>query len=188
MNSLAKFRHFLRFLAAIALVATLLQTPGHAITVSDEDRVKAAFVFNFIKFVEWPETSFKNPAASLNVCVWGSEADADSMVGLQRKTAKQRELKVVAVNAAEELAACHVLFLTRNSRSSYRTVLRSIADKSVLTVSDIAGFAQSGGLIGLFKSDNQMRFAINVEATQRSGLRMSAQLLKFGKIVSGGGH
>lgn len=157
-------------------------------TVSDEDRVKAAFVFNFIKFVEWPENSFGSAEASLNVCVWGTETDAASMMGLHQKTAKQRTLKVVAVNGTGELAQCHVLFLTQRSRNSFKNVLRSIADRKILSVSDITGFARHGGLIGLFKSDDQMRFAINVEATQRSGLRMSSQLLKFGRIVSGGGN
>lgn len=184
---MTKIRHFIRYLVAIALFASVPHTPGYAIAVSDEDRVKAAFVFNFIKFVEWPEESFKNSNASLNVCVWGSEADAASMMGLHQKTAKQRTLMVVTVNGIGELGQCHVLFLTRNSRSSFKDVLRSIAHKKILSVSDIADFARNGGLIGLFKSDDQMRFAINVEATQRSGLRMSSQLLKFGKIVSGGG-
>lgn len=181
-------RHISRYLAAIALIASILHTPGYARTVSDEDRVKAAFVFNFIKFVEWPEGSFDNSTASLNVCVWGNEADAASMMGLDQKTAKQRTLKVVAVSGTGDLARCHVLFLTRRSRGSFKNILRSIADKKILSVSDIAGFAPNGGQIGLFKADDQMRFAINVEATQRSGLRMSSQLLKFGKIVSGGSN
>lgn len=154
--------------------------------MSDENRVKAAFVFNFIKFVEWPDTSFKSSGSPLNVCVWGDQVDSDAMKVLDRKTAKQRQLKVMAVQNPAGLAKCHVLFLTRKSRDTFRTVLRSVADKNILTVSDIDKFAQSGGLIGLFKADDQMRFAINVEATQRAGLRMSSQLLKFGRIVSGG--
>lgn len=181
-------RHLIRLLAAITLFASILHVPGHARTVSDEDRVKAAFVFNFIKFVEWPEESFRNADAPLNVCVWGSNADTNSMKGLDKKTAKQRKLKVRAVNATEDLAQCHVLFLTRSSRNSFKDVLRSIANKKILSVSDIGNFASNGGLIGLFKTGDQVRFAINVEATQRSGLRMSSQLLKFGKIVSGGGN
>lgn len=166
----------------------VLHLPGYAVTVSDENRVKAAFVFNFIKFVEWPDASFKGPGASLNVCVWGTETDAASMMGLHRKTAKQRTLEVISVNSAALLGQCHVLFLTQSSRDTFKTVLRSIADRKILSVSDIGGFARNGGLIGLFKSDDQMRFAINVDATQRSGLRMSSQLLKFGKIVSGGSN
>lgn len=185
---MTKFLFLLRFLAAIALFAPVLHTPGYAITVSDENRVKAAFVFNFIKFVDWPDTSFKSPDASLNVCVWGSESDAASMMGLDRKTAKHRILKVLSVSIPAELTQCHVLFLTQNSRDTFKTVLSAIADQKILSVSDIGGFAKSGGLIGLFKSDDQMRFAINIKATQRSGLRMSSQLLKFGKIVSSEGN
>lgn len=162
--------------------------PSHAATVSDEDRVKAAFVFNFIKFVEWPDTAFKTPAASLNVCVWGTNNDAAVMMALHRKTAKQRALKVIAVDDTQQLGQCHVLFLPQNSQDTFKTVLRAIADRKILSVSDINDFARNGGLIGLFKSDEKMRFAINVEATQRSGLRMSSQLLKFGKIVSGGSN
>lgn len=179
-------RHILRYLAAIALFAPVLHTPGYAVTASDEDRVKAAFVFNFIKFVEWPETAFQSPSATINVCVWGSSADAGTMMALDRKTAKQRTLKVMAVSHTPELMKCHVLFLTQSNRENFRPVLQSIADRGILSISDIDDFASSGGLIGLFKSENRMRFAINVEATQRAGLRMSSQLLKFGKIVSGG--
>lgn len=169
------------------LIAAVLHAPVHALTVSDENRVKAAFVFNFIKFVEWPDTSFASSGSPLYVCVWGDKANSDALKVLDQKTAKQRQLKVIAVHEASGLTKCHVLFLTRKSRDTFKTILRSIAGKSILTVSDIGEFAQSGGLIGLFKADDQMRFAINVDATQRAGLRMSSQLLKFGRIVSGGG-
>jgi len=159
--------------------------PGVAKTVSDEDRVKAAFVFNFVKFVDWPDTAFPDPGKPLRICVWRKKPETGILDSLHEKIAKQRPIEVRYTQDIARLGDCHVLYMTKDSRGTFKGVIPRIAGKSILTVSDIDEFAQNGGMIGLFKSENQIRFAINVKATQRSGLRMSSQLLKFGTIVKG---
>lgn len=186
MHHLTGFHRILCFLTAIALSAAIPNTAGYAKSVSDEDRVKAAFVYNFIKFVEWPSKAFSGPEAPLNVCVWGTKAETGLLDTLHEKTAKKRPIHVVYTQSPAGLAQCHLLYLTKDSSPTFKTVIRNISGQSILSVSDIDDFAESGGLIGLFRSDNQMRFAINLKATQKSGLRMSSGLLKLGKIVAGG--
>lgn len=161
-------------------------TMSYAKPVSDEDRIKAAFVYNFIKFVEWPNSAFRNPSAYLHVCVWGPKPDTGALDTLRGKTAKKRPIHVVYTQDTDRLRHCHVLYLSKKSGLSFKAVIDSISGKSILSVSDISGFAENGGLIGLFRSDDRVRFAINLKAAQRSGLRMSSRLLKFGRIVQDG--
>lgn len=164
-------------------VLLALAAAGYGYAASDADRVKAAFVFNFIKFVEWPAESFDDPDAPIYVCVWGTKSTSALLATLHDKTAKSRAIHVLYTRDAGKLARCHVLYVSKSSAGAYRSIIRGISGRSILSISDISEFAENGGLIGLYRSDNQMRFAINLKATQASGLRMSSTLLKFGKIV-----
>lgn len=181
-----KLFRIIPYLVIAALMAPIPPAPVYANPTLDEDRIKAAFVYNFIKFIEWPAKSFSTDSAPIYVCVWGTRTETGLLNPLHAKIAKSREIHVVYTRKIDELSRCHVVYLGKNNGGSYRKVLGLISGQSILSVSDIAGFAENGGLIGLFRSDNQMRFAINLNATQSSGLRMSSRLLKFGKIVQGG--
>lgn len=171
-----------------ALATLALPLPTFAQSASIEGKIKAAFVFNFIKFVDWPETAFASTEAPIKLCVWGDNALDGALDTLRTKTAKKRPIQLLYIRNQSEVRGCHVLFATNVDRQSLITLVKRTAGKSVLTVSDISGFAASGGIIGLYRSSDRMRFAINVTAARQSGLRISSQLLKLGKIVAGEGQ
>jgi hypothetical protein len=158
--------------------------PAHSQSVSKENLLKAAFVFNFIKFVEWPDKYFGNSDTPIKLCIWGDSALDGALDTLSKKTAKKRSIQILYTRKIRAVAICHVLFVSESDRDPLQTIIRLTTGKSILTVSDIPDFAKRGGIIGLFRSEERMRFAINVDAARQSGLRISSQLLELGKIVS----
>jgi YfiR/HmsC-like len=142
-----------------------------------EATVKAAFVYNFAKFVEW-QTDASN---SVKICLTGVDDElAASMTGLEGKTVQTRAVSVRRDIKASDLDACHILLVGPGGRP----VAEAARGKAgLLTVSDVRGFAASGGIIELFVEDGRMRFEINTRAAQRAGLRISSQLLKLAKFT-----
>lgn len=159
-----------------------MPSSGHS--ASREATIKAAFVYNFIKFVEWPDTAFKNSKIPITLCVWGNSALDGGLDSLSKKTAKNREIQILHTQKMRDLSRCHVLFVNKVDRQSLKNIVRQAARTNILTISDREDFAQSGGIIGLFRAGERMRFTINLEAAKGSGLQISSQLLRLGKIIS----
>jgi hypothetical protein len=170
------------FMAAAIVAATIV--PGVGRTASNEGLIKAAFVFNFIKFTDWPGTAFAAADTPINLCIWGSAPIEEAIATLSTKKAKNRIIAVLRPQEFQDIAQCHVLFVASVTQSRFKGILEATNGKTILTVSDVQNFAQHGGVIGLFVSGGKMRFAINRDVATRSRLRISSQLLKLGKIVS----
>ncbi len=143
-----------------------------------EATVKAAFVYNFAKFVEWQT----DPSSSVKICLAGVDSElAATMTGLEGRTVQTRSVSVRRDVKPGELDACQILVVGPNGR----TLADAARGKAgLLTVSDVRGFAASGGIVELFVEDGRMRFEINARAAQRAGLRISSQLLKLAKFTS----
>ena len=146
-----------------------------------EAAVKAAFVYNFAKFVEWPANL--SAADAMTLCVAGTRPElAVSLAGLAGKSVQGHTLAVKNNVNAADLESCHVLFLGNDARP-LAGLARGRA--GLLTVSDIPGFAQSGGIIGLFSEGDKIRFEINPRSAEAAGLKLSSQLMKLAKVVQG---
>ena len=175
----------LRVLAA-ALVLVLMGGAGPALPAqapSREYALKAAFLFNFIKFVRWPEAAFKGPGAPLTLCVPGPDPFGDALGALAEKTVQNRPLAVHHPTAVESRCDCQVVFISRAQDGRLAELLAAAAGKPVLTVGETPGFAQKGGVINFFTQDQKLRFEINVDAARAAGLEISANLLKLARIV-----
>lgn len=168
---------------AAAIVAASLAS-GTARTASNEGLIKASFVFNFIKFIDWPDKAFATPDPPVNLCIWGNAPVAEAIGALGAKKAKNRDIDVQRLQNSKNIERCHVLFVAGASPTRLKALLGASHGKNILTISDVQDFAQRGGVIGLFLSGGKMRFAINRGAAEQSGLRISSQLLKLGKIVA----
>jgi hypothetical protein len=145
--------------------------------------VKAAFIYNFAKFVEWPASSFDSATAPLRLCVLGSNplyADLQNIVA--EKRIGSRSLQVRRVEAVE-IKDCHVLFL--GSVESYRLqqALQAAQGTGVLTIGDVAGFLDQGGMINFVFDQNRIRFEVNLKAAQGAHLQLSSKLLSLAKSV-----
>lgn len=145
--------------------------------------VKAAFLLNFAKFVEWPAPAFAQPDAPLVIGVIGDGPWGNAGEVFTGKTVQGRPVVVEQVELGPALKNCHVLFVAASEEKRARRILESLASASVLTVSDMDGFLERGGLIQFVTEHNKVRFEINRAAAQRAGLKVSAQLLKLAKAV-----
>jgi hypothetical protein len=143
--------------------------------------VKAAFLFNFAKFTEWPSLE---PAAPLVLCVIGDDRVGTALVDAVRgRRIGQRSLLVRQMGSNGPVRSCHVLFISTSETRSARGVLDSVKALPILTVSDSRGFADSDGIVELFVESDRMRFAVNTRAVTRAGVRLSSRLLGLARIV-----
>jgi hypothetical protein len=180
-----------RFTAGIALLAVLL--PAGILSLAHGERqpapeyaVKAAFLYNFAKFVEWPDDGFANPASPLVLCVLGEDPFGDALRSLSGKTVNGRPLAIRHASTLGELERCHLLFVCSSEKSILPKILGETKDRSILTVGDMEGFARDGGIINMVKEENRVGIEINLEAARRSRLKISSKLLALAKIVKPG--
>jgi hypothetical protein len=171
---------FLALLLIFSSFTSEMQAETHR---SREYLVKAAFLYNFAKFVEWPEGTFSDETSPLVLCILGDDPFGDSIDSIKGKTIMGRELRIKRLSDEEEIGSCHIVFVSESERGRLSYIIRKARRLNVLTVSDINGFAGRGGIIGFTKRENKVRFDINVEAAEGSKLKISSKLLKLATIV-----
>ena len=168
-------------LAAAASLAAL----SFAQAAEDNGReaaLKAAFLYNFAKFTEWPRQRSDAEAGPLIFCVGQNSTLRPAIDELQGKKVGDRDVRPLMLAESANAAMCHVLFVD----SSLPPRLRRQAETDlfgVLTVSDLPDFARAGGDIGFFFANNQLRFQINLEAARRRGLGFSSKLLRLADVI-----
>jgi len=157
-----------------------------------EYQVKAAFVYNFAKFVEWPGDAGATDAATLIIGVIGEDPFGQTLDDTVRgKTVGGRALAIKRFTSIDDLEPCQVLFVSASLSRHLPEILSRIQGSPTLTISEEDRFAQDGGMVRLVTEDNKIRFEINVDAAERAGLRISSKLLALAQIVHGrdkGGH
>jgi hypothetical protein len=150
-----------------------------------ENDVKAAFIFNFIKFVEWPASAFPSPEDPILLSVLGKDPVVESIEGLSGKTVSGRRVVVRKARDLASLERCHILFVGASEKAALAPVLSAVQRWPVLTIGDFEGFAGRGGAIGLIRQDDRVGFEINEESARKVGLKVNAKLLYLGKGVRG---
>lgn len=176
------WRNWLMALAKLILGGLLLGNGAWAAEF-DEYAVKAAYLYNFAKYVEWPPEAFTNAAAPLLICIAGENPFGDALTTLSGKRVESRPVAVRHIPAATGLDKCHIVFVGRAEEGRFKSLLAKLARLPILTVSDIGNFAREGGMIGLVESEQRIRFDINLATTRQANLKLSSQLLKLATIV-----
>ncbi len=148
-----------------------------------EYQVKAAFLYNFAKFVDWPACESCEESRILMVGILGDDPFGKEIQTIDGKRVKNKVLQVVQSNTLKELQNCDVLFISSSAKAELPRILEKLKGRPVLTVSDTKGFAHSGVMINLFNLENKIRFEVNPVAVEQSGLKISSQLLKLATIV-----
>jgi len=175
------------------LVTCLLIFPFYCAPVLAQDalseyQVKAAYLFNFLKFVEWPNESFADPLAPIVIGVVGDDPFGNALPQVViGKTVQGRDLVIRIYRAGEDLRGAHILFISSSEKKRLPMILSGLRGSSVLTVADTEGFLEAGGMIQFQSENNRVRFAINVDATSRAKLKMSSKLLSLARVVGGNG-
>lgn len=146
-----------------------------------EYQVKAAFIYNFINFVDWSPESFGN--STLNICIVGDDPFGKAFDAIKNDTVRGKRLSVKPYKSSEEFKGCQIVFIPVSEKKHTGRILKSIGNANVLTISDTEETVKQGVMIGFFIENEKVRFAINNEAARRAGLKISAKLLKLAKII-----
>ena len=168
-----------RFVCAAG--AWLLCCAASAADLSEYE-VKAAFIYNFAKFTEWPSAPADRP---LKFCVLGSDPFGAALDPLSGRTAQGRPISVERGIDLAEADACALLFVHDGAPKARDSALGKLAGLQVLTVGDQPGFALAGGMIELLMVDNRVQFEVNLTAVKSAKLKISAQLLKLARHLAG---
>lgn len=172
-------------LLLVWIVLSALATGAAEERPAREYQVKAAFLLNFVRFVEWPPEAFADPAAPLRIGVLGDDPFGVALDDTVRdETVRNRPLAVQRGRTIEELTGCHLVFVSRSEQGRAAEIIAHYARQAVLMVSDIEGFASRGGTIDFYLDGKRVRFSINQTGAQRQNLKLSAQLLSLGRIVA----
>jgi hypothetical protein len=154
---------------------------------SSEYQVKAAFLFHFAQFVDWPSEAFKDAGSPLTYCTVGEDPFHGALdASLNGKMLGARAFRVQHFKQTQEAQGCQVLFVGTAEKRFLSTTLANLKGTPVLTVGESEHFAEEGGMIGFFLEDNKVRFEINLNAAEQAKLKISARLLELAKTVIGG--
>ena len=149
-----------------------------------EYQVKAAFLFNFARFVEWPADAFPSADSALQICVLGQDPfGRDFEQVIVDKTVNGHRIEVAHPDGLPQAKACQILFVASSDKQQIRQILEGLKGASVLTVGGTDGFAKMGGVINFVLDDNRVRFEINLKAAELAHLKVSARLLTVAKLV-----
>ncbi|HJV34228.1 YfiR family protein [Geomonas sp.] len=163
--------------------------PSHSLALSDSDELeaKAAFIYNFCKYIDWPADRFASSSSPIVITVFCHHFtyDAcDAFDTIRGKSAGGRPLEVRLVKKADEIGTPHILYMCGSDRDHAGRIPESYRTQSILTVNDLDPATRCGGAIISFLSvDNKLRFQINLRAARKSGLKISSQLLKLATDV-----
>jgi len=173
----------LRALLVLTLFLTVTCAAAQA-APAKEYEVKAAFIHNIAKFVEWPPRS----AGSLKLCVIGQDPFGSALDALDAKPIGDTVWEVLPVRRNSNLRGCGVLFIPASENNNLKPILTSIQGSAVLTVGDTPGYAEQGVMVNFYLEQNKVRLEINKDAAGRAGFKISSQLLKLARIVAESGE
>ena len=145
-----------------------------------ESKLKAAFLFNFTKFVEWPPSAFTTADSPVVIGILGNNPFGDNLEAIiHDKKINDRIIVVKAMSSLAEVTNCQVLFISNSEKGKVSEIVAAIGRASILTVGDTDGFLEAGVTIDFTKEGNKVRFQINESASKRAGLKISSKLLSL---------
>ena len=153
------------------------QTPGY------EYQVKAAFLFNFAKFVEWPNQAFPRADTSFTICLAGDPFQGAVEQTIEGERLEGRALVVRRVAPGDSVRECHLLYVSQSEARRAPEIISAARNLPILTVGEPDDFINAGGMIRFTESGHRIKFQINPDAAERASLRVSSKLLRLADIA-----
>jgi hypothetical protein len=164
------------------LICGLYGTVPNVQALPDEVSVKAAFLFNFAQFVDWPAGG----TGSFNFCVIGDDQMAEYLtLNLRNQSIGSRRSVVKSALATGELTSCNIIYVGRSSKKSAPVVMQAVAGKPILLVSEFPELGDRGMAINFFLDEERIRFEVHLGALEKAGLKVSSRLLNVARIAGG---
>ncbi|MBU0681113.1 MAG: YfiR family protein [Proteobacteria bacterium] len=172
----------LLLLLSLVLIA---KAPAYADNHISEYKVKAVYLYNFTKFISWPESTLPDTSHTINICVVGKNPFGSFLEPLTQLKAQDKALTVEFIENLDALETknCQILFIAASEKDAVAKILKKTSTRHILTVSDMEGFAQHVGMIGFVVKDNKVRLEINLSAARQAGLKISAKLLEIATVI-----
>jgi hypothetical protein len=152
---------------------------------AEEKLLKAVFIYNFAKFTRWPDDIWNKNGPSLKLCSIGHDKLSEALEILNGRMLREHPVLIEQRVSIAQLDTCHVIYLANSIEHDITEITQAIRHLPILTISEISGFADSGGMIELYHNDGRIRFKVNLRNTRESGLYLSSRLLKLAIIVDG---
>jgi hypothetical protein len=184
---------------ALALLAALCVAEGRDDNAAEREyQIKAAFIYNFIKFVDWPKEKIADSNEPVIIGIIGKDPFGDAFEPLQEKEKKvliQRFQGLAELEKSGEkkedqphpkqdaISKCHLLFVCPSESKRLADIVKAVKNSSILTVADTQGFLEVGGIINFVMEEKKIRFEISVTAAEKAGLKIRSQLLRLAKRV-----
>jgi len=172
----------MRAISLFIALLTLLVTARNSAAGEGEYQIKAAMLYNFAKFVEWPADSFDSDRR-ITFCIAGTSPLDGPIQQMQAKPVKARTVSIRQVTHSSNLAGCQMLFIPHSEYPRLSLYLQQAKPYPVVTVSDLDRFIESGGIIGFHEEGSKIRFEINLDAAQKQRLKISSYLLNLARRV-----
>ena len=170
---------------SIGLATLVVAAPARPAPPSEHE-VKAAYLFNFASFVQWPPTAFGGPDSPLTICLLGPDPFGPLLdATLADEKVEGRSLVARRLTSLREAERCQIVFVPAVEQRQLPALLALLDARPALTVGESDGFARDGGMIGFVLQNDTVRFEVNSAAVERAGLKMSAHLLKLARLVDG---
>ena len=178
-------------LVGITCLLSAMALGGHAEALDSSDSseylIKAGFIYNFAKLVEWPTASFAQPDSPIVIGILGEDpfgATLDRIVADKKINGRGFAVKRVKWSRDfKDLRDCNILFVSSSEKEHIESVIDAMKGLPILTIGDAPGFAKRGGIINFMLEDNKVRFEVNVEAAKHADLTISSRLLTLARIV-----
>ncbi len=150
----------------------------------DEYQIKAAFLYNFAKFIQWPEQSQTDPETPFTFCFLSKKFMPQLSADLENHTIGGHDITVQHLQTWKNVSKqCQVVFIHRSMESEAKNVIKLLRGHPVLTVGDEIELASKGGVINFNKTNNKIRFEVNIDAAQSQGLKISSEMLKLAQVI-----
>ncbi len=149
-----------------------------------EDQIKAAFLFNFTKFVEWPPESFADANSPILLGIVGNDLVARLLTEVAAgKSVSGRAVTVKQFSEGQSIRLCQIIFISSPDEKYAQQILRTLRETSVLTVGEKPGFLQAGGIINFFTDENKVKLEISLDAAARARIKISAKVIAVARLA-----
>ncbi len=156
---------------------------NNAIAVGSEYKLKAAYLYQFTKFTQWPESKFEDANTPIKICVLGHNPFGSLLDNFSNRSSQQRSISIKLIKNLKALPDCHIVYIDKSEKKRLQNILKKIKNMPVLSVSDITGFAQKGGIIGFIPKHKKLGIEVNIKASKIAKTKLSSKLIEISSVV-----
>ncbi|ACN17574.1 hypothetical protein HRM2_45180 [Desulforapulum autotrophicum HRM2] len=178
-------RHLLLLLTLT--LAFCWSTPGNTAEKPSEYKIKAAYLYNFAKFIRWPDSAFTDDKAPLVIGVFGKNPFNGNLAPLGTRSVGKHPIKIIEFKTLNEIGKCHLLFIGKSESHGLKTLLNTLKTRPIVTIGEHKAFSARGGVIQFISVRNRLRFVINLNTAKENEIQIDAQLLSLATEIIGDG-